>query len=64
MSIIDSIQKAREKGASDELILREIIKQNPDKGIIFEEKLKKGEKATNILNEIIKKKKKKPKRKG
>jgi len=59
MSIIESIQKAREKGASDELILREIIKQNPNKGIIFEEKLKKGEKATNILNEIIKEEEKK-----
>jgi peptidoglycan hydrolase-like protein with peptidoglycan-binding domain len=53
MSIIDSIRKARSLGIEDEEILKEIIKQNPEKGVIFEEKIRKGIKASQIIEEII-----------
>ncbi len=54
MSIIDSINKARQKGVSDEKILEEIIKQNPDKKGALGEALKRGAKHSNILEEIVK----------
>ncbi len=54
MSIIKSINKAREKGISDEKILQEIIGQNPEKGKVFQEALKRGAKASQVLDETIK----------
>ncbi len=59
MSIIESIQKAREKGVADSQILEEIIKQNPEKGKIFSDNLKKGIKPTQIIDEIMKKQERK-----
>lgn len=54
MSVIDSITKARERGASDDMILMEIGKQNPAKQRTFEEAFKRGAEPANILEEILK----------
>ncbi len=54
MSIIISIQKAREKGVSDKEILEEIIRQNPDKAENFQKALERGANHAQILEEIIK----------
>ncbi len=54
MSIIDSINKAKQKGVSDDIILEEVIKQNPDKKAALEEALKRGASHSHILEEIIK----------
>lgn len=56
MSIVESIQKARKRGASDKQILQEIIKENPEKGKILAELLRKGASPTQILNRIIEQK--------
>jgi len=53
MSIVDSIKKARERGATDEQILREVIKQNPKKEKTLKEALKRNASPTQILEEII-----------
>lgn len=54
MSILNSINQAREKGVSDKDILQEIIKQNPDKESNFQEALKRGATYNQVLEEIIK----------
>lgn len=59
MLIIESIHKARVKGVTDEQILEEIMKQNPERGKVFSESIKKGIKATQIIDEIIKEQEKK-----
>ena len=53
MTIVESIKKARERGASDDDILQEIIRQNREKGEVFSDRIRKGEKPTNILEELI-----------
>jgi len=53
MSIAESIKKARERGATDEQIIQEIIKQNPEKGEKIKELLKKGVNPSQILNKIL-----------
>lgn len=53
MSFIETINKAREKGLTDEQILDAIKKQNPSKEAVFNDALQKGSTATQILNEII-----------
>ncbi len=52
--VIKSISQARERGVSDEIILTEIKKQNPEKEASFLEAQKRGVGATKILDEIIK----------
>jgi len=54
MAIIDSINQARQKGASDDQIVSEILRQNPSKATSFQEAQKRGANSTLILNEIIK----------
>src|SRR3990167_2343173 len=54
MSIIDSIQKAKERGATDEQILQEISKQNPSKKAVFETAKQRGATSTLILSEVMK----------
>lgn len=58
MSFIDTINKAREKGLTDEQILDAIKKQNPTKEGVFNDALQKGSTATQVLNEIIEQNKK------
>ena len=52
-NVLKSIVEARNRGASDDVILGEIIKQNPDKGAVFQEAIKRGAKSNQILNEVI-----------
>ncbi len=54
MQVVESIKKAREKNVSDNLILQEIRKQNPDKNPFFEKAIERGATPTKILDEIIK----------
>lgn len=54
MQVVESIKKAREKNVSDNIILQEIRKQNPDKNPFFEKALERGATSTKILDEIIK----------
>lgn len=54
MSVIDSINQAREKGASDDMIMAEIIKQNPQKAAVFQQASKAGASSQEILNEVVK----------
>jgi len=54
MSVIDSIAQARAKGASDDMIVAEILKQNPAKALVFQEAKKRGADSATILNEITK----------
>lgn len=54
MAVVDSIQKARERGASDDVILSEIRKQNPAKEPSFSAAISRGAKPTQILDEVIK----------
>lgn len=54
MQVIESIKKAREKKISDDLILSEIRKQNPEKEPFFKKAEEMGASSTNILDEIIK----------
>lgn len=53
MSVLDSIKEAKNQGASDDQIISEIIKQNPDKAGVFQEATKKGADSSAILSEII-----------
>ena len=39
--IIESIREAKKRGVTDDKILQEIIRQNPIKGKVFNESLKK-----------------------
>ncbi len=52
--ITESIRKAREKNVSDESILAEVKKQNPEKEMFFKKAEERGATATHILEEIIK----------
>ncbi len=54
MQVVESIKKAREKNITDDLILQEIRKQNPEKNPFFEKAIERGATATKILDEIIK----------
>lgn len=54
MSVIDSITQARSKGASDDQILAEIAKQNPDKATVFSQAQSTGANASQILDEVLK----------
>ncbi len=54
MQVVESIKKAREKGVSDDLILQEIRKQNPEKESFFKKAQERGATPQVILNEIIK----------
>ncbi len=54
MQVVESIKKAREKQISDDLILGEIRKQNPEKEPFFKKAEEMGASSTAILNEIIK----------
>jgi len=54
MAIAQSILKARERGASDDLILNEILKQNPQKETTFTEARRRGASSTLILKEVLK----------
>ena len=51
--IIESIREAKKRGVTDDKILQEIIRQNPIKGKVFNESLKKGDSPTEILEELI-----------
>ncbi len=53
MNIVTSIETARKKGASDEKILLEIRKQNPEKEDFFIKAEHRGASASHILDEII-----------
>jgi len=53
MNIVESIQKAREGGLSDEKILEEIARQNPQKKEAFEKAKREGFSSAQILNEMI-----------
>lgn len=53
VNIVKTIQKARERGASDKQILAKIIEANPQKASVFKEALKRGADATQILGKII-----------
>ena len=52
--VVKSIRKARERGSSDELILEEIRKQNPEKEVFFQKAIDGGASAKEILDEVIK----------
>ncbi len=54
MQVVESIRKARDKGISDDLILQEIRKQNPDKETFFQKAQERGATSSRILDEIIK----------
>ncbi len=54
MKVVESIKKARENNVSDDAILSEIRKQNPEKEQFFVKAQERGASATDILNEIIK----------
>ncbi len=49
----DSIKKARERGLTDDEILKEMEKQNPQKSAFFKEARERGASSTEILEEII-----------
>lgn len=51
--ITDSIQEARKKGMTDDAIVQEIMKQNPQKSDSFNEAINKGMKSSEILDEIV-----------
>lgn len=54
MAIIDSINNARQQGATDDQIVAEIAKQNPQKAASFQSATQAGADSTTILNEILK----------
>src|ERR1035437_93074 len=54
MSIIDSINQARQSGSNDDAIMNEIAKQNPQKADSFSQARTKGANSTQILNGMIK----------
>ncbi len=51
--VVVSINKAREQGVEDTLILGEIKNQNPEKNVFFQKAEERGASATEILDEII-----------
>lgn len=60
MSIVDSINTARQRNVSDDAILSEITKQNPSKKTSFDTARQRGADSTSILNEVIKQNSNKP----
>lgn len=54
MSIYTTIEEARKRKASDDLILDQIIQANPQKAETFNQALNRGANSTSILNEIMK----------
>ncbi len=54
MSIINSIETARQAKIKDDAILNQIMTQNPNKVPVFEKALSRGATPTDIINEIIK----------
>lgn len=64
MSIEETIKKARERGAGDDLILKKIIESNPEKKASLEQAQKRGATPTQIINEIIKQSKETKKEKS
>jgi hypothetical protein len=54
MSITKSIEQARQRGASDDTIIAEIYKQNPNKASSIEQAINRGAKSSAIIDEIIK----------
>lgn len=54
MNIINSIQTARERGASDNEIFQQIANQNPQKSAQFSKAIERGATPTIILDEILK----------
>ncbi len=53
VNIKKTIKEARERGASDDLILNKIIEENPEKEKLFEEAKKRGASTSAILKKII-----------
>ena len=53
MSILTSIDIARKARVSDDQILNEIIKQNPNKKNVFEQAKSRGASSSDIINELI-----------
>lgn len=54
MSVIDSINQARQQGATEDQIVAEIAKQNPAKAMSFESAQQAGADSKTILDEILK----------
>ena len=52
--VTDSINTARQRGASDDLIVEQLLKQNPQKAASIGEAKKRGANSSVILDEIIK----------
>jgi hypothetical protein len=55
MNIIESIKKSREKQISDDVILEEIKRRNPQHFSLFQEIKNRKITSTDVLNEIINK---------
>jgi hypothetical protein len=55
MNIIESIKKSREKGVSDDVILEEVKRQNPQHFSLFQEIKNRKITATAVLDKIINK---------
>jgi len=53
MALIDSINQARQRGASDDVILQEIEKQNPQKAGVFKTARDRGADSATILDEVL-----------
>src|SRR5205823_5788378 len=53
MPVLDAIQSARQRGASDEQILQELQRQNPEKQAVFQQAVKRGAGASQILDEVL-----------
>jgi hypothetical protein len=60
MNIVNSINEARKKNITDDVILVEIRKQNPQKEPFFKRAEETGASSTAILNEIIRQNKEEP----
>jgi len=54
MTIYESIQEAKKRGADDDFIFQKIYEQNPNKQGVFEIAKKRGSNSTQIINEILK----------
>jgi len=53
MTITDSIIEARKRGVSDDLILKKITEQNPDKATVIETARSRGANSTLIIDEFV-----------
>lgn len=54
MSILTSIETARNSGVNDDAILNQIMTQNPTKRDVFQKSISRGAKSVDIINEIVK----------